>query len=238
MRVLAVDSSTTVAGVAVVEDDKLVVETFLNTTKTHSQRLMPMLDATLREADLTLADINALAVSIGPGSFTGLRIGLATVKGLAQATGKPIIGIPTLDALAMNAAGLPGQICPILDARKNEVYTAVYQSVDPGQVNRMSDYMAISPAELVAYLKESWGQSPVTFLGDATPVYRDMLTTALGDQTRWVLPTHNLIRAGQIAYLGRQKLAAGERDSYLTIKPLYIRQSEAEVKWQMKMKQC
>ncbi|NPV26110.1 MAG: tRNA (adenosine(37)-N6)-threonylcarbamoyltransferase complex dimerization subunit type 1 TsaB [Firmicutes bacterium] len=246
MRILGIDSSTTVAGVAVVEDDRLVVETFLNTRKNHSQRLMPMLDAMLREADLTLADIDALAVSIGPGSFTGLRIGLATVKGLAQATGKPLIGVPTLDALALNVAGLTGLICPVLDARKNEVYMAVYQSASSLQVNRISDYLAISPTELIGLFQGSrffgdgasdWRHCPVTFLGDATPVYRDLLTEGLGNRARWVLPTHNLIRAAQIAYLGGQRLAAGQKDDYLTIKPLYIRQSEAEVRWQSREKE-
>ncbi|NLK51025.1 MAG: tRNA (adenosine(37)-N6)-threonylcarbamoyltransferase complex dimerization subunit type 1 TsaB [Syntrophomonadaceae bacterium] len=154
MLVLGIDSATLVAGMAIMDEQHLVAEGFLQTRKTHSERLLPLIDQWLREAELTLADIGGIAVTVGPGSFTGLRIGLATAKGLAQATGKALVGIPTLDALALNLAGARGLICPILDARKSEVYTALYVSPVPDQVIRISPYLAISPEGMLDWLQE------------------------------------------------------------------------------------
>jgi tRNA threonylcarbamoyladenosine biosynthesis protein TsaB len=138
---------------AIVDEERLIVEGFLQTRKTHSERLLPLVDLWLREAEISLDDIDGIAVTVGPGSFTGLRIGLATAKGLAQATGKAIMGIPTLDALAMNLTGVRGLICPILDARKSEVYSAVYISPEPCRLVRISEYLAVSPDLLLEWLQ-------------------------------------------------------------------------------------
>ena len=127
MKILALDSSGLVASVAVVEDEKLLAEYTVNYKKTHSQTLLPMLDELTRMLDLELDTIDAVAVSGGPGSFTGLRIGSATAKGLGLALKKPLIHVPTLDAMAYNLWGSDALICPIMDARRNQVYTGVYQ---------------------------------------------------------------------------------------------------------------
>lgn len=234
MRVLGLDSATNVAGIAIVDEERLVAEFFLNSGKTHSQRLMPMLDRLLTEADLTLADMDGLAVAIGPGSFTGLRIGLATIKGLAHVTGLPLVGVPTLDGLAWNAAGVPGTVCPVLNARKQEVYTALYEWQGE-ELRRLTDYLAISPEELIAMLEQRAG--PVTFLGDGVPVYCKLLARRLGERARFAPKTHVLPRAAQVAELGLRRLREGKADDLHTVKPIYIRPSEAEVKWAQRQRE-
>lgn len=230
MRILGLDSATNVASVAVVEDDKLLAEMIFNTSKTHSQRLMPMLAWMLNEAQLELKDLDGLAVAVGPGSFTGLRIGLATIKALAYVQGLPILAVPTLDGLAANLEGTEGLVCPILNARKGEVYAAVYRWNGSSQ-ERMSGYWALSPEKLIERLRSY--QEQITFLGDGVPVYGEQLLKEL-PQARLAACTHSLCRAGQIARLGLKKLQAGEVSDCFTLEPLYIRESEAEVKWRQK----
>jgi len=257
MRVLGIDSATLVAGVAVIEEEKVIAEGFLQTRKTHSERLLPLIAQWLQEAELTLKEIDGIAVTSGPGSFTGLRIGAATAKGLAQAAGKPLVGVPTLDALALNAAGVR-LICPILNARKGEVYTALYASFSPSRLGRLSHYAAFSPAELVQRLtggempwlekplelgtgKElAWGifsgllagETPVLFLGDGVEVYRDYLEQELNESACWALPGQNFLRAAQVAFLGLESFRQGRSDDVYTFVPHYIRLSEAEAKKQ------
>lgn len=259
MRVLGIDSATLVAGVAVIEEERVVVEGFLQTRKTHSERLLPLIALWLQEAELSLKDIDGIAVTSGPGSFTGLRIGVATAKGLAQAAGKPLLGVPTLDALALNLAGSSGIICPILNARKGEVYTALYASFSPSQLGRLSHYKAVAPPQLVQWLLEggvpwlekpvelgsgeelTWGlfsalltgNAPVIFLGDGVEVYRDYLRQGLGKRACWALPGQNFLRAVQVAFLGLESLRRGRVENIYTFAPQYIRLSEAEAKKQL-----
>lgn len=233
MRVLGLDSSTRAATVALVDGDHLLGELFFHTGKNHSRSLIPMIDQLLAGADMSLEDIDGFAVAIGPGSFTGLRIGMATIKGLALATAKPVVGVPTLDALAANAAGNPGLIVPVLDARKNEVYAAVYRA-EQGENRRLSDYMAIPPDRLVEELKvfvSQTGLTPITFLGDAALVYRELWRASFPAAGRFAEPTQVMPRASQVALLGSKRLAAGDNDALDTLVPFYIRASEAEVKW-------
>lgn len=268
MRVLGIDSATLVAGMAITDELRVIVEGFLQTRKTHSERLLPLIDIWLREAEISLNEIDGIAVTIGPGSFTGLRIGMATAKGLAQATGKAIIGVPTLDALALNLAGASGFICPILDARKAEVYTAIYVSPEPGRLIRLSRYLAVSPNLLLDWLRngngpflepgievipsfakikpleiepmqsmQSWWQMdrctqvPVNFLGDAVPVYWEQIQESLGCRAKQALSTHAGLRASQVAFLGMEALKEGKIEDYRLIRPIYIRASEAEIKY-------
>lgn len=228
MRVLGLDSATNVAGVALVEEHKLVAELTFNTRKNHSQRLMPMLEWMLAETQLSLDDLDGFAVAVGPGSFTGLRIGLATIKALAHVKQKPVLAVPTLDGLAANIEGSEGLVCPVLNARKNEVYTAIYRK-EGGTCRLLSGYWAVSPALLVDRLREF--NEPVIFLGDAVPIYGELLTGAL-PAAKLAEPTNSLCRAAQIALLGSKKLLEGKIDNYYTLEPLYIRASEAEVKWE------
>jgi tRNA threonylcarbamoyladenosine biosynthesis protein TsaB len=249
---------------AVIEGERVIVEGFLQTRKTHSERLLPLIDFWLREAELSLADLDGIAVTLGPGSFTGLRIGLATAKGLALGAGKPLLGIPTLDALALNLVGVPGFICPILDARKSEVYTAVYVSPEPGRLIRLTRYLAVSPVWLLDWLRQGIEpilepgievipgfrsannnpkqqfageqlvfdrQAPVNFLGDAVPVYGELIRENLGHRARFPLAPHAGLRASQVAFLGQESLSQGRIDDYRLLRPIYIRASEAELKW-------
>ncbi|MDN5347102.1 MAG: tRNA threonylcarbamoyladenosine biosynthesis protein TsaB [Clostridia bacterium] len=224
MRVLGLDSATRVAGVALVDENNLIAELFFNTPQDHSRRLLPLLDELLSRAGLTFDDLDGLAVSIGPGSFTGLRIGLATAKGLAQVTGKPLVGIPSLDALASNVWGWPGLICPVINARRQEVYAAVY-CWQEGKLCRLTSYQAIAPAALVGQLASFSG--PVSFLGDAVGLYRDVWQQ-LGSRAHFVELSNNLPRAAQVACLGLKQLRAGRTDDPSRIKLLYLRPSAAE----------
>jgi len=231
VRVLAIESATNVAALAIVAEEAVIAEAVLNTGKTHSQRLMPMLARLLEEADLELEDLDGIVVSGGPGSFTGLRIGLATAKGLAYASGKPLVMVSTLDSLAYNLKGYPHLICPILNARRNEVYTAVYR--DAGEeLTLVMSYAALPPAELVQRLRPL--AEPVMFLGDAVPVFGAYLQEQMGSLARQATIFASMPSAAVLGWLGLQKLKKGQVADLATAKPFYIRPSEAEVKWQQK----
>ena len=167
MRILALDSSGLTATIAVVEEAQTVAEYTVNYKKTHSQTLLPMLDEVAKMIELDLDTIDAIAVSGGPGSFTGLRIGSATAKGLGLAIGKPLIHIPTVDGLAYNLYGCKGVICPMMDARRNQVYTGIYRFEEEFETVVPQEAVAVS--ELVEQLNQL-GEA-VTFLGDGVPVY-------------------------------------------------------------------
>lgn len=224
MLVLGVDSATQVAAAAIVDDKQLVAELFFNTRKNHSQRLLPMIAALLAETGVELADLDGLAVSLGPGSFTGLRIGLATVKGLAQAASKPLVGIPTLDALAWNAWGVPGLICPVIQARRLEVYTALFRWQE-GELCRLTPYQAVDPDSLVSLLKSC--TTPVYFLGDGVAPYWEVWQQ-LGSRAHFLPPPNNLSRAAPVAILGGERLRTGRPDDLSRLKPLYLRPAPAE----------
>ena len=225
MKMLGIDSSTQVNTIALLQDGKLLCETVLNTNKNHSQRLMPMIDILLKEAGLTVEDLDGVAVSSGPGSFTGLRIGMTTAKALAWSLGKPIVGIPSLDGIAFNAQGVTGTICPILNARRNQVYTAIYK-MDKGELERISDYMAIEPAELVMKLQN---HTQITMLGDGIEEFISIFTESLGDKLAIPSSANRLPRASHIAYLGWKRLLKGEEDDVINLTPLYIRKADAEM---------
>lgn len=231
MRVLSIDSSTASAACAVIEDGKLLGEVVLNDKKQHSVILMPIIDSLLNNLKLDVKDVDAFIVSSGPGSFTGLRIGMATAKGLAQANDKPFIGISTLDALAFNLAYTSGIICPILDALRDNVYTALY-SFNNGILERISDYMAIHIDELVSLIKEKT-PSAITFIGDAVPKFSEKLEKNF--DTVYFAPAHlNLARASSLGELGLIRLSDGHQDNLLTFSPIYIRKSQAEREYESK----
>lgn len=232
MYVLGVEAATPVAGVAVVSGDRLLAERFINNKKTHSGHLLPMIKAVIEEAGIQPAAIEGVAVSSGPGSFTGLRIGMSTAKTLAQVWGVPVVGVGTLDALAHPLKGLVNLVCPILNARKNEVYAAVYDGAD-GDMRNLTGPLAISPKDL-AELLGRWGDRPVTFLGDGVPEYRDSLIELLGKRVFFAPGAVSLPRGSSIAEIGRERLAGGQGTDPLTLLPDYVRMSEAEIKWQQK----
>lgn len=228
MKILGIDTATQVAGIGIVDETGVLAESWLNTGKTHSQRLLPLMDSLLKNSEITWGEIYGLAVTVGPGSFTGLRIGLATVQGLTQVLHKPVVGIVSLDALVQNLAGVPGLLCPILDARKNEVYTALYRS-EENRMIQLSPYRAVNPEVLMKELLSS--EERVTFLGDAVPVFRNLISDSLKERASFAPLTRNLLRAGEVAGLGLKRFHQGQEINSFEIKPFYLRPSEAEVKW-------
>ena len=199
MKILGLDSSGIVASVAVVEDDILVAEYTVNYKKTHSQTLLPMLDEIAKMTELDLNTIDAIAVAAGPGSFTGLRIGSATAKGLGLALKKPLVAVPTVEGLAYNLYDTQGLICPIMDARRKQVYTGIYRFEDHRLVT-VEDQMAVPMEELITKLNAY--QQPVTFLGDGVPVFKDMIAEKLTVPYTFA-PAHvNKQRAAAVAALG------------------------------------
>lgn len=233
MRILALETATAAASAAIWDETGPVAESFFYLPRAHSQQVMPIIDNMLRISGVTLLDLDGYAVSIGPGSFTGLRIGMATIKGLAQVSGKPLVGVCTLDALAENMIGHDGLICPILDARKNEVYTAVYRSRN-WKMERLTDYLALSPGELPGLFSSS--SAKVIFLGDVLPLYQEGLREVLGE--RAVFPRGDMImpRAAKVGYLALPRLKSGRSDNLHTLKPFYLRPSQAEVVLQQSRK--
>jgi len=227
MLILSIDTATPVAGVALVDDRKTYYEALANTGYKHSRNLMEMINVSFQQTGYGLGDVDAIAVTIGPGSFTGLRIGLATAKGLAMAAGKAIIGIPTLDAIAHNISWSPDLICPMLNARKGEVYTSFYQGG-----TRLTEYQALSPDNLVKTAKqimEQTGCSTVTFLGDGVNEYLSVLQESLGDAVV-SLPEYWLPRVSAVGSLAAGRWLRGQVDDVFSLTPIYVRKSEAEVR--------
>lgn len=225
MKILGIDSSGLVASVAVVEDDNLLAEYTVNYKKTHSQTLLPMLDEIVKMTELQLDTIDAIAVAAGPGSFTGLRIGSATAKGLGLALKKPLVPVPTVDALAYNLWGTENVVCPLMDARRNQVYTGIYE-FENGSLKVVERQMAVGIDEIARKLN-GFGRKTV-FLGDGVPVYRQFLEEAL-DVPYDFAPAHmNKQRAGAVAALGLIYALEGNIQSAGEHQPDYLRLSQAE----------
>lgn len=225
MKILAIDSSSLVASVAVVQDDIMIAEYTINHKKTHSQTLLPMIDEIVKMADICLEDIDAIAVSGGPGSFTGLRIGSATAKGLGLVWKKPLIHVPTVDAMAYNLYGTDKIICPIMDARRNQTYTGLYL-FEKEQFNIIMPQCAVSIDELLEKINEI-GKS-VIFVGDGIPVFKDYIDEKISVE-HFYAPAHmNRQRAGAVAVLGQKYFAEGRIETAVEHQPDYLRKSQAE----------
>lgn len=233
MRILALDSSGLVAGVAVLEsenekkDAQTIAEYTVNYKKTHSQTLLPMLDEIVKMTELDLDTIDAIAIASGPGSFTGLRIGSATAKGLGLALKKPLVEVPTLEGLAYNLCGTEGLICPIMDARRGQVYTGIYACAD-NELKVMEEQMAVPIEELAEKLKKY--NQKVTFLGDGVPVFREQLKNELlADMKIQFAPAHlNRQRAAAVGALGMNYYREGRTVTAMEHRPDYLRVSQAE----------
>ena len=226
MKVLAVDTSSAVAAVAVMDEEKgLLGEYLQNNGRTHSQRLMLMVDTLLKGLEIKLEDIDAFAASIGPGSFTGLRIGITSIKAMAYPHNKPVVSIPTLDALAYNMLCFKGLVCPMMDARNRQVYTAVYENTSHGQI-KITDYCGIRIEELVQIIKEK--ATPAVFLGDAVDLYREYLKEELVGNCFFAPASQMLQRASSVAGLALEKALKGQTESSFDMVPFYLRKSQAE----------
>jgi len=217
MRVLAVETSTLAGGAALLDGDLVVGEYVLDVSATHSERLMGAVDRLLTDVGWTVRDLEGLVVSVGPGSFTGLRLGLSTVKGLALALAIPIAAVPTLDAMAalLPFAALP--VCPVLDARKREVYASLYRWDGTG-MRREWDYLAIAPGDLSVRLDE-----PVIVLGDGA----EQIDSPYAQRIR---PPRRGPSPACVGALGHARLAIGDTVAAADLVPIYLRPSEAELK--------
>ena len=230
MKVLALDTSSLVASVALMDDRILLGEYILNhKKKTHSRELVFMIEKLLDNLQVSIKNIDLFAVSKGPGSFTGLRIGITTAKTMAYAMDKPVIAVPTLDALAYNIPFCEYIICPVMDARNNQVYAALYQWASNGQ-QRLSEYMAVKIEELVENVRKRIGKTGqrIIFTGDGVIIHADFFSNELGDKCTFT--PYNLLfqRASSVAEIALNLFLNGERGDCFCLTPFYLRKSQAE----------
>ncbi|MCM1065605.1 MAG: tRNA (adenosine(37)-N6)-threonylcarbamoyltransferase complex dimerization subunit type 1 TsaB [Eubacterium sp.] len=229
MKILGLDSSGLVASAAVVEDDVLLAEYTTDHKMTHSQTLLPMLDELRRMIGLDMGAIDAVAVASGPGSFTGLRIGSATAKGLALALGKPIVEVPTLEGLAWNLWGTDRLVCPLMDARRDQVYTAAYEFQAEGEDFRLLTVIGQMPIDIEEMIRKLNGlEREVIFLGDGLPVYLSVIKEHIKVPFRLAPAGCNRQRAANVAALGAVYYAQGKTVEAAMHRPVYLRKSQAE----------
>lgn len=229
MKILAIESSSLVASAAIVDDDILVAEYTVNHKVTHSQTLLPMIDEILKMTQTDKHSLDAIAVSGGPGSYTGLRIGSATAKGLGMALDIPLIHVPTIDAMAYNAYGYAGLICPIMDARRSQVYTGIYEFSD-GSFNTLLENSAITFDELMHKIDEvNKSGKKVMFMGDGIPVFKDRIDGHFqGKGYEFAPASLNRQRAASVAVLGEIYYREGKTEPASEHLPDYLRLSQAE----------
>jgi len=228
MKILALETATIAGSVAVVDDNKgLIGEVRVDVKVAHSERLMPSVEWLLNASGLSINDIDVFAVSIGPGSFTGLRIGLSTAKGLAFSTGKPLVPVKTLDAFARTLVYCSYPICPMLDARKNEVYAGLYRW-ENDLCKKIMPETAISPEDLLNKLK---GNGPVLFTGDGTLKYREVIEATLKKDAVFAPSYRMSPSASSVAEIAFETLKQDDLPDPVSIIPFYIRKSEAELLW-------
>ena len=228
MPILAIDTSTMVSGAAIAAEDRLIAEVLMQLKLPQSQVLLGHIKEVLHIAHMDKKDLTGIAVSIGPGSFTGLRIGLATAKGLAFSWDVPIIGVETPVSLAWNFAGNQDLICPLIDAQKGNVYAAAYSW--QGWELRTEKDIEVLPLDAVLEAAKDSGRS-VLFCGDGALMAKDAIAAARG-ALRMAPPTMAIPRAGSLALAAQKRLDAGHVDDCLTLTPAYKRRSEAEVLWE------
>jgi tRNA threonylcarbamoyladenosine biosynthesis protein TsaB len=226
MNILGIETSTKTGSVALVSEAGVIVQYSLNIEVTHSERLMSTVDRVLRDTGLAIADMDGYAVAIGPGSFTGLRIGLAAVKGLALATGKRVAAVPTLRALAWNLPFAAYPICPMLDARKNEVYAALYQ-FDGALLDQTMPETVIPLARLAERITGN-----VVITGEAAHLFREDIGKVFGDRALIAPRSAVLPSAAAVAEIGLEMIMNNKQADPDTLVPLYIRRPEAEVVWE------
>lgn len=224
MKILGIESSSLVASVAVVTDEVVTAEYTVNFKKTHSQTLLPMIDEVYRMIELDLSEIDAIAVSGGPGSFTGLRIGSATAKGLGLALKKPLIHVPTLDAMAYNLYGTSALICPMMDARRNQVYTGVYRFEQ--EFETVMEPCMMDTRELAKELNK-YGER-VILLGDGVPVNAQILKENLEVPFSFAPAQCSRQRGASVAVLGAVYFTEGKTETAMEHKPDYLRKAQAE----------
>jgi tRNA threonylcarbamoyl adenosine modification protein YeaZ len=223
MKVLGIETSTGSGSVAVLEGDKVLGEFFLNLGPTHSEKLLPMLDWLLKEVGVEKNEIEGIAVSKGPGSFTALRVGISTAKGLAFSLGIPVVGVSSLEVLARNLLYTPLYIYSLIDAKKKEVYAALFRYSDTN-LNRITDDILISPDDICEMISER-----TIFIGNGALLYRDFLINSLGELALFCPSDVNFPKASSCALIGSYMFKNGNKDDLSALAPQYLRKSEAEI---------
>lgn len=227
MLILALDSTALVASVAICQDETLLAEFTINTGHTHSETLLPMVESALRVTGYGVSDIDLFACTAGPGSFTGVRIGAATIKGLAYGRGKPCVGVSTPEVLAYNGLGFDGLLCPVMNARREQVYQATFSS-DGTTLSRLCDDRALAIAELGDELVAQQPERPIYLMGDGAQLVYDLLSPRLGERLR-LLPHRLLHQSGyHTAQVALQAYREGRYTNDTELTPVYLRPSQAE----------
>ncbi len=222
MKILGVDTSTPIGSIALIDSDNLVAEHTLDIVQAHSSRLMPAIDSVLKWGNITVDDLDGCAVGIGPGSFTGIRIGVATIKSICFAVDKPIVGVSTLEAIAYNLRGSNSIICPLLDARRSEIYGAIFEGNTKWQ--RLSEDLCLPIDDFLERIKaDTTSDYSIHFVGDGLETYRDVVRENLGERVHFADTIFNVPRGATVAYLGAQRLQQGDCDNYWSLAPNYVR---------------
>jgi len=233
LKILGIDTSAKFCNLGLIEDEDILIEYTINgLRKKHSSILVPAIKNLLKTIDLKIEEINGIAVSMGPGSFTGLRIGLCVAKGLCYARSLPLLGIPTLDAMAFPFKEIPYLICPVLESKKDEIYDVVFRG--GVSLHRVMDYKCEDIQSLLARLSPL--KEKIIFSGDGIKKYRDIIKNKIGKNALFIDSQLNFPVAASIAFLGLNKLKKGEEDNVSTLSPFYLRKSEAEIIWEKKYK--
>ena len=227
MNILAIDTSTSLASIAIGVDEQIVAESLLNTNRTLSARLVPEIERLLATAGLAITDIDLFASAVGPGSFTGVRGGIATIQGLALAGGKPCAGFSSLAMLAMNFSLSPTLVCPMLDARKSEVYAALYDCSSAVPFPRINDSV-LPPAAFLDQIAATTTQ-PVIFLGDGALRYRDQIAERLCNQALFAPFPHHSPQSSNGILLALHAFQEGKTVEPRQLLPTYLRASDAEI---------
>lgn len=229
MKILGIESAALVASVAILDEDITIAEYTTNFKKTHSETLLPMLDEIIKMTGIDCSELSAIAVSGGPGSFTGLRIGAACAKGLGLALDLPLIHVPTLDAMALNIYSSDAIIVPIMDARRNQVYTGIYKN--DCNLEIIKESMAVAIDELFEILRDLDNKKEIKkiiFLGDGVPVFREYIDKNLEIAHDFAPANLNRQRASNIAMLGLKMFKEGKSLLSDDMRPEYLRKSQAE----------
>lgn len=233
MKILGIDTSTKFCNLGLIEDrDVLIEHTISSIKKRHSSILVPAIEDLLKAIDVKMEEIDGVAVSIGPGSFTGLRIGLSVAKGLCYSRSLPLLGIPTLEACAFPLREIPYLICPILKSKKDEIYDVVFRGGD--SLHKVMDYKCEDIQNLLVRLSPL--KEKMIFLGDGIKKYQDNIKEKIARNALFIDSQLNLSMAASIAFLGLNKLKKGEEDDISSLTPFYLRKSQAEIIWEKKYK--
>ncbi|MBY0054406.1 tRNA (adenosine(37)-N6)-threonylcarbamoyltransferase complex dimerization subunit type 1 TsaB [Brevibacillus agri] len=229
MRVLAIDTSNLVLSVAVVEEERVLAEMTTNQQKNHSVRLMDCISELLDATGTSPEQLSGFGVANGPGSYTGVRIGVATAKSMAWSLNVPVIGVSSLEVVAMNALGFPGLIVPLFDARRGQVYSGCYRTNGLESVEAQEKEKIVLLQEWLPQLRDLAQGEPVLFLGEDVRIHRKAIEQELGEQARFASPAANHPRAAHIGYAALRRLQDGGSAHELV--PEYLQLAEAEAKW-------